>query len=149
MITVEEAVRLADHYGIVEATRAREIALAYLATAHPGMRGFEYGACFTAGIIEGIRRERTRRRKKPGAGNTLNSDQLATIKNLSRYAPMLETAIDDAMENPEQRLDILRAAYKLAGQFVQSVPDEAWPGEDWRDELEAMYQSERIMEATT
>lgn len=62
-IAVEEAVRLARYCRFFEARLALDITQAYL-TNYPNMRGFEYGACFHAGMIEGVRQERVRRRRR-------------------------------------------------------------------------------------
>ena len=62
-ITAEEAVRLSGHCGYLEACLAYDIARAYLRD-HPPMACCVFGVCFYAGMVEGVRRERARRRRR-------------------------------------------------------------------------------------
>lgn len=65
-VTVEEALHLSEHIGYTEGGLAYEIAQAYHDAHSQNMKGFEYGACFHAGMVEGVRRERARRRRRQG-----------------------------------------------------------------------------------
>ena len=65
-VTVEEALRLSTHCDYAEGGLAYKIAQAYRNAHSSNMSGFEYGACFHAGVVEGVRRERTRRRRRQG-----------------------------------------------------------------------------------
>lgn len=64
-ITPEEAVALFEHASFNDFSMARDIQAAYQRSqSHPADAiNFGYAACFYAGIIEGVRRERARRRK--------------------------------------------------------------------------------------
>ena len=63
-ITVQEAIRFADHCTYKEIVLAYHIAKAYRRVNPPVMASAQYGVCFHAGMVEGIRRERARRRRR-------------------------------------------------------------------------------------
>lgn len=64
-ITPEEAIELFDHARYYDIAMAHGIYSAYMRkdAKDPSASSFAYGACFYAGIIEGVRKERARQRK--------------------------------------------------------------------------------------
>lgn len=65
-ITPGEAIELARYTPCSDAQFAREIAMEYIKQNGPHCAALADGICYHAGIVEGVRRERARRRTVKG-----------------------------------------------------------------------------------